>query len=54
MFVDNLDQLETEDAENNYEMIVKYILILLTEFDKYHNKERTFTVQKKEIHNIVT
>ena len=46
MFLDNYDNLLIKDSESNYEMIVKYILILLAEFEKYHNKERTFTVKK--------
>lgn len=46
MFGDNYDNLEIKDAESHYELVVKYILILLAEFEKYHNKERTFTVKK--------
>ena len=46
MFLDNYDNLLIKDTESNYEMVVKYILTLLAEFEKYNNKERTFTVKK--------
>ena len=46
MFLDNYDKLLIKDTESNYEMVVKYILTLLAEFEKYNNKERTFTVKK--------
>lgn len=54
MFQTKYDSLiELMVSMQNFEEIVKYIIKLLDEFDKFKNDQLVFTVKKKEIEEMI-